>query len=101
MPDGTQTGATPSLEHHPFPYFHEQGYVVTLNTDNRLMSRTSMTDEYWIAARHFGCDLDALEQITVNAMRAAFYHHADRERIVAGQIVPGYEALRHELAKTG
>ena len=39
------TGATPSLAEHPFKIFYQEKFRVTLNTDNRLMSDTTMTRE--------------------------------------------------------
>src|ERR1700690_2384562 len=52
------TGATPSLAEHPFRIFHQEKFRVTLNTDNRLMSNTTMTREFEVAAETFGLDLD-------------------------------------------
>jgi len=94
LSSNVHTGATPTLEEHPFPYFVREGYRVTLNTDNRLMSRTTMTDEYLLAVQHFGCGLDDLERLTIDAMKSAFYPYADRRRIVAEKIRPGYETAR-------
>jgi len=91
------TGATPSLERHPFPYYWKQGYRVTLNTDNRLMSRTSMTDEYMLAVEHFGCSLGALEKLAINGMKSAFAGYDERIRLIFERIKPGYARLREEL----
>ena len=66
------TGATPSLEDHPFKIFYRAKFRVTLNTDNRLMSATSMTREFEAAAECFGLNLDDFEKITINAMKSAF-----------------------------
>jgi adenosine deaminase len=88
------TGATPSLEKHPFPHYMRKGYRVTLNTDNRLMSRTSMTDELMLAVDHFGCSLDQLEKITINGMKSAFAHYDERIKVIFERIKPGYAALR-------
>jgi adenosine deaminase len=92
------TGATPSLAEHPFPYLLEQGYRVTLNTDNRLMSNTSMTDEYMVAVKEYGCTMRDLERLTVNGMNAAFYPYAERARIIEERITPAYAAIHSELA---
>ena len=91
------TGATPALEDHPFPYFLSQGYRVTLNTDNRLMSGTSMTNEFLVAAKHFGCGLTEFERVTVNGMNASFASYATRQRILKERILPGYAAVAAEL----
>ena len=74
---------------------------VTLNTDNRLMSRTSMTDEYMLAVDTFGCSLDSLEKLSINGMKSAFAHYDERIRIIFDRIKPGYAELRQELASRG
>ncbi len=90
LSSNVHTGATTSIEEHPFPYFLREGYRVTLNTDNRLMSDTTMTKEFQVAVDAFGCTLAELERVTVNAMNAAFYPYADRVRLVEDRIRPGY-----------
>lgn len=98
LSSNVHTGATPSLAAHPFPHYMRKGYRVTLNTDNRLMSRTSMTDECMLAVEHFGCSLDDLEKITINAMKSAFAHYDERIRVIFERIKPGYAKLRSEMA---
>ncbi|QDV07740.1 Aminodeoxyfutalosine deaminase [Planctomycetes bacterium Poly30] len=98
LQSNVHTGAVKSLAEHPFPYLLREGYRVTLNTDNRLMSHTTMTDEFRVAVETYGCDLQDLERVTINAMNAAFYPYADRHRIIDERIEPGYEALQAELA---
>jgi adenosine deaminase len=66
---------------------------VTLNTDNRLMSRTSMTDEYLLAHEQFGLTLDQLEKIAINGMKSAFAHYDERIKVIFERIKPGYAAL--------
>ena len=95
------TGATPSLAEHPFHYFLEQDYRVTLNTDNRLMSRTTMTNEYALAVSEYGCTLANLRRLTINAMRSAFCAYGDRIRILEERILPGYAAARREISAAG
>jgi adenosine deaminase len=88
------TGAAPSLLEHPFPHYFKEGFRVTLNTDNRLMSRTTMTDEYLLAAQHFGLGLEALEKLAINGMKSAFAHYDERCAIIFNAIKPGYARLR-------
>ena len=98
LSSNVHTGATPSLHDHPFPYFLREGYRVTLNTDNRLMSRTSMTDELHLAVQAYGLTLPDLERVALNGMKSAFYPFADRKRIVEETILPAYEDARRRLA---
>jgi adenosine deaminase len=96
LSSNVHTAATPSLEEHPFPHFFGCGLRVTLNTDNRLMSRTTMTNELMLAVDTFGCTLDQLEKLTINAMKSAFAHHHERLKFIFDRIKPGYAALRKE-----
>lgn len=95
------TGATPSLAEHPFPYFLEHDYRVTLNTDNRLMSRTTMTGEYALAVAEYGCTLTNLRRLAINGIRSAFCAYGDRMRILEERILPGYAAARREISAAG
>jgi adenosine deaminase len=99
LSSNVHTGATPSLERHPFPHYLKQGYRVTLNTDNRLMSRTSMTDEYMLAVKHFGCTLADLEKLSINAMKSAFVGYDERIALIFERIKPGYARLREDLGR--
>jgi adenosine deaminase len=98
LSSNVHTGATRSLAEHPFPVYMEQGYRVTLNTDNRLMSATSMTDECLLAAEHFGLSLADLEKIAINGMKSAFAHYDVRVRLIFDRIKAGYQRLRSEAA---
>ncbi|MGB7859362.1 MAG: adenosine deaminase [Acidimicrobiia bacterium] len=57
---------------HPFGMLHRAGFNVTLNTDNRLMSNTSMSDEFAFATEHHGLDITDLALITKRSLAAAF-----------------------------
>jgi adenosine deaminase len=99
LSSNVHTGATPALERHPFPRYLEEGFRVTLNTDNRLMSRTSMTDECMLAVEHFGLSLAQLEKLAINGMKSAFAHYDERIRVIFDRIKPGYARLREEIAR--
>ena len=88
------TGATPSLAEHPFKILYQEKFRVTLNTDNRLMSRTSMTQEFEAAAETFGLTLDDFEKITINGMKSAFLPYDQRIKFIYSIIKPGYAAIR-------
>ena len=92
------TGATPSLAEHPFKIFYQEKFRVTLNTDNRLMSDTTMTREFEAAAETFGLGLDDFEKITINAMKSAFLPYRERCNFIYSTIQPGYAKIR-ESAK--
>jgi len=92
------TGAAPSLAEHPFKIFYREKFRVTLNTDNRLMSDTSMSKEFAAAADAFGLSLDDFEKLTINAMKSAFLPYDQRCDLIYSVIKPGYGKLR--AAKT-
>jgi adenosine deaminase len=91
------TGATPSLAEHPFRILYQEKFRVTLNTDNRLMSDTTMTQEFEAAAHAFGLTLDDFEKVTINAMKSAFLPYDERCRFIYSVIKPGYAQIRQSL----
>jgi adenosine deaminase len=97
LSSNVDTGAVPSLEQHPFPLFSRLGFRVTLNTDNTLMSATTMTREYLLAVERFGCGLDQLETLSINAMKSAFAHYDARCKFIYERIKRPSAALRAEL----
>ncbi|GAA4113745.1 adenosine deaminase [Nocardioides fonticola] len=88
-----QTGAATSIAEHPIGLLTRLRFRVTVNTDNRLMSRTSMTDEMWSLVEAFGYGLDDLRWFTVNAMKSAFLPFDERIALIDGVVKPGYAAL--------
>jgi adenosine deaminase len=93
------TGATPSLTEHPFKILYQEKFRVTLNTDNRLMSSTSMTQEFEAAANTFGLTVDDFEKITINAMKSAFLPYKQRCDFIYSIIKPGYARLRQSVVR--
>jgi len=93
-----QTGAATSIAKHPIGLLRKLGFRVTVNTDNRLMSGTSMTREMTLLSEAFGYGLDDLQWFTVNAMKSSFIPFDERLGIINTQIKPGFASLREELA---
>jgi adenosine deaminase len=85
-----QTGAAPSIAEHPIGLLTQLRFRVTVNTDNRLMSGTSMTHEMAALVEAFGYGLGDLQWFTVNAMKSAFLRFDERLRIINEVIKPGY-----------
>ncbi|HEX6248834.1 MAG TPA: adenosine deaminase [Nocardioidaceae bacterium] len=88
-----QTGATASIADHPIRVLKELGFRVTVNTDNRLMSGTSMTDEMYALVEAFGYTLADLRWFTINAMKSAFLPFDERLDIINTEIKPAYAVL--------
>ena len=91
-----QTGAAASIKEHPIRILKELGFRVTVNTDNRLMSATSMTTELYGLVEAFGYTLGDLRWFTINAMKSAFLPFDERLAIIDEVIKPGYAALMQE-----
>ena len=89
-----QTGAVTSLDTHPLRLLDELGFLVTVNSDNQLMSGTTLTHEMSVLVEHLGYDLDGLERLTVNAAASAFLPWDLREDLVDEVILPGFAAAR-------
>ncbi len=90
------TGTVPALEEHPIGLLRRLHFRVTVNTDNRLMSQTSMSREFIELADLFGYTLDDLQWFTVNAMKSSFLPFDQRLALINEVIKPGYAALRSE-----
>ncbi|WP_020576985.1 adenosine deaminase [Actinopolymorpha alba] len=93
-----QTGAATSLAEHPFGLLARLRFRVTVNTDNRLMSGTSMSVEFTRLSEAFGYDLADFQWFTVNAMKSAFLPFDQRLALINDVIKPGYAALAAERA---
>ena len=78
LTSNVQTHATESFDAHPVRQYYDRGMNVVLNTDNRLMSGTTLTDEYLLAAQHLGFTFDELSRIAVNGFASAFIPWAER-----------------------
>jgi adenosine deaminase len=90
------TGACKHLEEHPFGLFFRNGFRVCLNTDDRLMSDTTMTKETILATELFDLSLADLEKLNLNAIKSAFSPYDKRLDIIFNTIKPGYAAIRGE-----
>ena len=88
-----QTGAADSVAAHPITMLKELRFRVTVNTDNRLMSGTSMTREMQLLVDEAGWTLDDLRWATINAMKSAFLPFDERLEIIEHVVKPGYAAL--------
>ncbi len=91
------TGAVDKIENHPFGIFFKEKYRVTINTDDRLMSDTTMTKEFVTAIEHFNVNMDDVEKITINSMKSAFIPYNERLFYIYNVIKPGFQAMKDKL----
>ncbi len=88
-----QTGAAASIADHPIGLLRDLRFRVTVNTDNRLMSGTSMSREMALLVEAFGYGWKELQWFTINAMKSAFIPFDERLRIIDEVIKPAYAEL--------
>lgn len=88
-----QTGAVAALADHPFGLLADLRFRVTVNTDNRLMSDTTMSREMAALVETFGYGWTDLERFTINAMKSAFIPFDERLALIDDVIKPGYAVL--------
>lgn len=91
-----QTGAAVSIASHPIGPLTDLRFRVTVNTDNRLMSNTSLSEEFLRLSEAFGWGLRQMQWFTVNAMKSAFYPFDARLALINEVIKPGYAHLLSE-----
>ncbi|MCX5399317.1 adenosine deaminase [Streptomyces sp. NBC_00102] len=89
-----QTGAAASYAEHPIGLLRTLHFRATVNTDNRLMSGTSMSQEFERLTETFGYTLDDMQWFTVNAMKSAFIPFDERLAMINDVVKPGYAELK-------
>ena len=97
LSSNVHTGAAENVATHPFATYFRARFRVTLNTDDRLMSDTTMTKEFAVAQDTFGLGIDDFEKITINSMKSAFIPYSRRIALIYDVIKPGYAAAKSAL----
>ncbi|MFD5862980.1 adenosine deaminase [Streptomyces chartreusis] len=87
-----QTGAATSIAEHPITALKDLGFRVTLNTDNRLVSGTTMTREMSLLVEEAGWTVEDLRTVTLNALKSAFIPFDERNALIEDVVLPGYAA---------
>lgn len=91
-----QTHVVPSFEAHPIRHYVEKQCRVTVNTDNRLFSRTNSTEELWRIHQHLGFDEKTLKWIVLNGFKSAFLPYEERQELL-NKVLPVLEMNRYTL----
>jgi adenosine deaminase len=91
-----QTGAAKTYSEHPIGILAKLRFRVTLNTDNRLMSRTSMSNEMSECVKSFGWKFTDLQRVTVNALKSSFIPFEERLEIIEKVVKPAYGVISAE-----
>jgi adenosine deaminase len=77
-----QTGAVADMASHPFKFYLDFGIRVTINTDNRLITDTTVTKELLVTARQFGLTAKDIRNVLVGGFKSAFLTFHDRAQLV-------------------
>ncbi|MEX2546474.1 MAG: adenosine deaminase [Chloroflexota bacterium] len=93
------TGAAASIEEHPIDLLRRLRFRVTVNTDDRLMSGITLTDEFATLSETFGFGLDEMQWLTLNAMKSAFAPFDERLKLINDIIKPGFAQLIAEAGE--
>jgi len=88
------SGAAASISEHPIGQLADLRFRVTVNTDNRLMSNITLSQEMANLVDAFDFDWERLQWLTINAMKSAFLPFDERLGLIDGVIRPGYAAAR-------
>ena len=82
LSSNVQTRAVRSMKDHPFGFYFKQGVRVTLNTDSRLISATTVSEEVALAARAFNLGPYEIKRILINGFKSSFLPYAQKARVL-------------------
>ncbi len=82
LSSNVQTGAVTDLKSHPLKFYFDYGLRVTINTDNRLITDTTVTKEMWLAHRELGLSLEDLTTIMVSGFKSAFLPFREKQDVL-------------------
>jgi adenosine deaminase len=91
-----QTGVADSFAHHPLARLAKLRFRVTINTDNRLMSATSMSREMYQMVKECDWTFQDLQRVTINALKSAFIPFEERLAIIEEVIKPNFQKISGE-----
>ena len=77
-----QTGSVSSFESHPIKTYYELGLRVTINTDNLLVSNTTVSKEFMTAHKYYGFDIDDFKEMIIYGFKSAFIPYNEKKKLV-------------------
>jgi adenosine deaminase len=98
LTSNVQTRACDSFESHPLPFYMSYGIRCTINTDNRLVTDTTVTEEYWRAVQHFNLGVGDLRRLMIDGFKSSFMPYR-KKRTVMAMAVESFDALVEEFAE--
>ncbi|MBQ1925492.1 MAG: adenosine deaminase [Proteobacteria bacterium] len=106
LKSNVQTAAVDAIENHPLKFYMDFGLRITLNTDNRLVTDTTLTEEYKLACQIFHLTYDEVKRLVVDGFKSAFMPFR-KKREVMRLVLDEFEqvsqkyGLKSEVAMTG
>lgn len=82
LTSNVQTKSVPGFDRHPVRFYYDYDVRVTLNTDNRLVSNTTLIKEYEIAHHYYSFDIDDFKEIIINGFKSAFLPYRERKIMI-------------------
>jgi adenosine deaminase len=82
LSSNVQTRTVSSIREHPFDFYFKNGLRVTLNTDSRLISATTVSQEIGLAARTFRLSPYEIKRIIINGFKSAFLPYNQKARVL-------------------
>ncbi len=82
LSSNVQTGAVRSIREHPFLFYFKQGLRLTLNTDSRLISGTTLSQEMALAVRAFRLSPYEVKRVVINGFKSSFLPYAQKARLL-------------------
>lgn len=96
LTSNVQTRACKSFESHPLPFYMSYGIRCTINTDNRLVTDTTMTEEFWRAVQYYDLNIGDLRKLMIDGFKSAFMPYR-KKRTVTAQACAEFDALVAEF----
>lgn len=82
LTSNVQTKSVQGYEKHPVRFYFDYDVRVTLNTDNRLISNTTLTREYELAHRYYNFTIDDFKEVIINGFKSAFLPYHKRKYMI-------------------
>ena len=78
-----QTKAVAKMQDHPIRLFYDLGLRVTVNTDNRMVTRTTVSEEYQVLHQVLGFTLDEIKELIIMGFKSAFLPYGLKRALLA------------------
>jgi len=99
LKSNVQTKAVDNIEAHPIQFYHEYGVRVTINTDNRLITGTTVSDEIALWVQNFDAGASDVREVIVNGFKSAFQTYRWRQDILSRAILEIDRLIAEETAR--